>query len=72
MLTSVAQLGREPLRRVNSRELGWEFDAILGYDYSKDVRVQLVYGVFLPAHAYQLAGFSVAAQEVRAEVNVKF
>ena len=57
---------------VNSRELGWEIDGILGYDYSKDVRMQLVYGVFLPENAYQNAGFSVAAQEVRAEVNVKF
>jgi hypothetical protein len=53
-------------------ELGWEFDSILGYDYSKDVRMQLVYGVFLPSHAYQNNGFSQAAQEVRAEVNVKF
>jgi hypothetical protein len=55
--------------------LGWEFDGILGYDYSKDVRAQLVYGVFLPGTAYEnAANASVtrAAQEVRAEVNVKF
>jgi Alginate export len=55
-----------------ARELGWEVDGILGYDYSKDVRAQLVYAVFLPSHAYQRAGISQAAQEVRAEVNVKF
>jgi hypothetical protein len=58
----------------NNQELGWELDGILGYDYSKDVRAQLVYGVFLPAQAYRNADTSVtrAAQEVRAEVNVKF
>lgn len=55
--------------------LGWELDGILGYDYSKDVRAQLVYGVFLPGTAYEnAANASVtrAAQEVRAELNVKF
>ena len=61
-----------PLWFTSSRELGWEIDAILGYDYSKDVRMQLVYGVFLPGDAYQNAGYSGAAQEVRAEINVKF
>ena len=60
------------LGTADKSELGWEFDAIVGYDYSKDVRAQLVYGVFLPSHAYQDVGFSQAAQEVRAEVNVKF
>jgi hypothetical protein len=56
----------------DSRELGWELDGILGYDYSKDVRAQLVYAVFLPAGAYEQVGVSRAAQEVRAELNVKF
>jgi len=56
----------------DGRGLGWEFDGILGYDYSKDVRAQLVYGVFLPAQVYQREGFGQAAQEVRAEVDVKF
>jgi hypothetical protein len=56
----------------NERELGWEIDGILGYDYSKDVRAQLVYGVFLPARAYIDAGVARAAEEVRAELNVKF
>jgi hypothetical protein len=52
--------------------LGWELDGILGYDYSKDVRAQLVYGVFLPGVAYENVGVTRAAQEVRAELNVKF
>jgi hypothetical protein len=55
-----------------SRDLGFELDGILGYDYSKDVRLQLVYAVFLPEGAYEHAGDSRAAQEVRAELNVKF
>jgi len=57
-----------------SREIGWELDGILGYDYSKDVRAQLVYAVFLPEGAYEhsSAGFSRAAEELRAELNVKF
>lgn len=58
---------------VNSRDLGWEIDAILGYDYSKDVRVQLVYGMFIPEGAYKnSAAVSAVAHEVRGEVNVKF
>jgi hypothetical protein len=54
-----------------SRDVGWEFDGILGYDYSKDVRTQLVYAMFLPGRAY-LGTACNAAQEVRAEVDVKF
>jgi hypothetical protein len=52
--------------------LGWEIDGILAYDYSKDVRAQLVYGAFLPGTAYENAGVTRAAQEVRAELLVKF
>jgi hypothetical protein len=52
--------------------LGWELDGILGYDYSKDVRAQLVYGIFLPGTAYENVGVTRAAEEVRAELNVKF
>jgi len=55
-----------------SADIGWEVDGICGYDYSKDVRLQLVYGVFIPGQAYERSGHSTAAQMVRAEVNVKF
>ena len=55
-----------------SQDIGWEFDGILGYDYSKDVRAQLVYGAFIPEGAYKHIGVSAVAEEVRAEVNVKF
>ena len=55
-----------------SRELGWELDSILGYDYSKDVRIQLVYGMFIPEGAFENGGSSSVAHEVRGEVNVKF
>lgn len=59
--------------QANSRDLGWELDAILGYDYSKDVRVQLVYGMFIPEGAFHnTPEVSAVAHEVRAEVNVKF
>jgi hypothetical protein len=56
-------------------ELGTEIDAILGYDYSKDVRFQLVYGIFLPGANYTdgpTGDFDACANEVRAEVFVKF
>ena len=53
--------------------LGWEIDSILGYDYSKDVRVQLVYGAFIPGGAFQKGDGSAAiVHEVRGELNVKF
>jgi hypothetical protein len=61
----------------NSREVGWEIDGIIGYDYSKDVRAQLVYAAFLPEAAVRRDGsnateISAVAHEVRAEVNVRF
>ena len=55
-----------------SQDIAWEVDGILGYDYSKDVRAQLVYGALIPLAAYRSAGTSAVAEEVRAEVNVKF
>ena len=54
------------------KELGWEIDGIVAYDYSKDVSFQLVYGVFIPENAYQYFGSSSVAHEVRAEVNARF
>jgi hypothetical protein len=52
--------------------LGWELDGILAYDYSKDVRAQLVYGAFIPGTAYENVGVTRTAEEVRAELLVKF
>jgi hypothetical protein len=61
------------IAEANSSELGWEIDTILGYDYSKDVRMQLVYGMFIPEGAFHnTPQVSEVAHEVRAEVNVKF
>jgi hypothetical protein len=61
------------LPQADKYELGWEVDAIVGYDYSKDVRAQLVYAIFLPEDAYQQTlQVGGAAHEVRAEINVKF
>ncbi len=56
------------------KTLGWEVDGIIAYDYSKDVRLQLVGAVFIPGNAYKNdPTYSAAtAQEVRAEVNVRF
>ena len=61
----------------NSRDIGGELDAIVGYDYSKDVRFQLVYGAFLPENAYKANGATPGtanriASEVRGELCVKF
>jgi hypothetical protein len=50
----------------------WELDAIAGYDYSKDLRLQLVYAAFIPGHGFRQAGMSAVAQELRGELNVKF
>jgi hypothetical protein len=56
-----------------SREIGWELDTILGYDYSKDVRCQLVYAAFIPENDIQkFSSFNAVAHEVRAELNVRF
>jgi hypothetical protein len=66
------------------KELGYELDAIATYDYSKDVRFQLIYAVFMPGQAFtdSTGGVNSAlpvnnavnrcAHELRAEVNVKF
>ena len=58
----------------SSGDLGFEIDGILTYDYSKDVRMQLVYGAFIPGNAYENVTTYVAAvvSEIRGEVNVKF
>jgi len=66
----------------NSRQIGWEIDNVFGYDYSKDVRFQLVNAFFIPAGAYRHDGrkpddgsfgtVNAVSHEVRAEVSVKF
>ena len=55
----------------DSRDIGAEIDAIIGYDYSKDVRCQLVYAAFLPENAYEGVASRIVNQ-VRGEINVKF
>jgi hypothetical protein len=57
-----------------SRDVGWEIDTILGYDYSKDVRCQLVYAAMIPGKALHNSteDFDATAHEIRGEVNVKF
>ena len=57
-----------------SREVGWEIDTILGYDYSNDVRCQLVYAAFIPDHVFGNTGgaANAVANEIRGEINVKF
>jgi hypothetical protein len=57
----------------NKENLGFELDTILGYDYSKDVRCQLVYAAFFPGTAYTRGGPSDSvAHELRGELDVKF
>jgi hypothetical protein len=58
-----------------SKDVGAEVDAILGYDYSKDVRCQLVNGIFFPLNGIADSGVNSnrrVADEVRAELDVKF
>jgi len=59
---------------VGAREIGWEIDSIIGYDYSNDVRCQLVYAAFIPDHVFgkNSSGANVVANEIRGEINVKF
>jgi hypothetical protein len=59
----------------NSREIGYGIDTTLGYDYSKDVRCQIVYGVFIPSKIHDsssVSEFDAVSHGVRGEVNVKF
>lgn len=56
---------------VGGRDIGSEVDAIVGYDYSKDVRCQLVYGIAIPGDAFDGIANKVVS-EVRGEINVKF
>lgn len=57
----------------SSKFIGIEVDAILGYDYSKDVHCQLVYAAFVPGTSVHTAtGFDAVAHEIRGEINVKF
>jgi hypothetical protein len=61
---------------LSSRDVGWELDFIAGYDYSKDVRLQLVYGMFFPLNAYSNEAtptqVSSVAHLIRGELTVKF
>jgi len=58
------------------REIGSELDTILTYDYSKDVRCQLIYGMFIPGIGVSDAPttwhIDRVAHGIRGEVNVKF
>jgi hypothetical protein len=66
------EYSREAIQ-AKSRQLGWEIDDVFGYDYSKDVRFQLVYAMFIPAGAYhQDPTVNSVSHEVRGEVSVKF
>ena len=57
---------------LNAREVGWEMDAIVGYDYSQAVRCQLVYGAFIP-NAQSFQGIAAhVVNEIRGELTVKF
>lgn len=56
----------------SSHEIGYEFDVILGYDYSKDVSMQLVYAAFIPDNAFTVYASDRVAHEVRGELNVRF
>lgn len=55
-----------------SRDMGWEFDAIFGYDYSKDVRFQLVYAVFIPENGFTTFSSDALAHLLRGEINARF
>lgn len=56
----------------SSREIGYEIDTIIGYDYSKDVSLQLVYAAFIPDNAFTVYASDRVAHEVRGEINVRF
>jgi hypothetical protein len=62
----------DPTNPGTKSELGTEIDGILGYDYSKDVRFQLVYAFFIPGLNYTQQGYGTCANEIRGEMNVAF
>lgn len=54
-------------------DIGWGIDTVLGYDYSKDVSFQLVYGMFIPGRAFHEDDtFDATAHEVRVQAITKF
>ena len=69
-----ALTGATVVNQTGSREVGWEIDTILGYDYSNDVRCQLVYAMFIPDNVFGNTGggANCVANEIRGEINVKF
>ena len=71
-LNNAIGAGSVPASILNARELGWETDAIVGYEYSKDVRCQLVYGAFFPSRAGFQGVASHVVNEIRGELTVKF
>lgn len=56
----------------SSHNLGYEVDLISSYDYSKDVRFQIVNAFFIPDHAFTVYPSDMVAHEVRGEVSVRF
>ncbi len=56
----------------DDRQLGAEFDFVVGYDYSQDVRTQFYVGAFFPDDAYSGSSGDDEAIEVRGEVQVNF
>lgn len=53
-------------------DLGWGLDFNVGYDYSKDVRLGLIYGLFFPGAAVRDTPFDQTSYGLRGEVSVKF
>ena len=64
--------GQTGLGATGAGDLGWEVDARLGYDYSKDVRFGLVAGVFIPGKSIKNSETDEISIGVRGEVAVKF
>lgn len=51
--------------------VGTEWDAVVNYNYTDDVQLGLIYGLFLPGDVYQKPNDSTA-QEIITSVSVKF
>lgn len=62
------------LPTIVDNDLGWEVDGIVTYDYSKDVRFQLVGGMFVPGNSFsEDSDYSArVATEIRLEVSARF
>jgi len=70
--------GVQAIPNATHKDLGWEVDLGAGYNYSKDVKASLIFGMFVPGTAYDTFSGGIKtwtakdAYLLRGEIEVKF